>query len=209
MNELVIYDGGTLQHHGVLGMKWGVRRYQNKDGSLTSAGMKRYGVGSDGRMSSEGKKIYKADKKQQKKERKEFDYKKSNVYKNGSVPYEKAKITNNYNFDTAMYGKKSANKIAYDVLVDGKTYKSARLKQAASQVAKGLALEVGVIAGTNLVMEGKRKYDTAKMRAQLASSLVGKYGSAAGLNIVKGGYTTGIKHVKAGKAIMNYAMGRH
>ena len=30
-----------LQHHGILGMKWGVRRYQNKDGSLTSAGKKR------------------------------------------------------------------------------------------------------------------------------------------------------------------------
>ena len=32
----------TLQHWGIKGMKWGVRRYQNKDGSLTPAGKKRY-----------------------------------------------------------------------------------------------------------------------------------------------------------------------
>ena len=31
-----------LMHHGILGMKWGVRRYQRKDGSLTSAGKSRY-----------------------------------------------------------------------------------------------------------------------------------------------------------------------
>lgn len=31
-----------LYHWGVKGMKWGVRRYQNKDGSLTPAGQKRY-----------------------------------------------------------------------------------------------------------------------------------------------------------------------
>lgn len=31
-----------ISHHGVLGQKWGVRRYQNPDGTLTAAGEKRY-----------------------------------------------------------------------------------------------------------------------------------------------------------------------
>lgn len=33
-----------LTHHGILGQKWGVRRYQNKDGSLTAAGRKHYDI---------------------------------------------------------------------------------------------------------------------------------------------------------------------
>lgn len=32
----------SLLHYGIKGMKWGVRRYQNEDGSLTAAGEKRY-----------------------------------------------------------------------------------------------------------------------------------------------------------------------
>lgn len=31
-----------IKHHGILGQKWGVRRYQNNDGSLTEEGKKRY-----------------------------------------------------------------------------------------------------------------------------------------------------------------------
>ena len=38
-----IYDD-YLMHHGIKGMKWGVRRYQNEDGSLTEAGKRRYGT---------------------------------------------------------------------------------------------------------------------------------------------------------------------
>ena len=32
----------VIYHFGIKGMKWGIRRYQNKDGSLTAAGKKRY-----------------------------------------------------------------------------------------------------------------------------------------------------------------------
>lgn len=40
-----------LVHYGVKGMRWGVRRYQYKDGSLTPQGYKHYGYGKDGRTS--------------------------------------------------------------------------------------------------------------------------------------------------------------
>jgi len=37
-----MYYHNELYHHGIKGQKWGVRRFQNSDGSLTAAGKKRY-----------------------------------------------------------------------------------------------------------------------------------------------------------------------
>lgn len=73
-----------LIHHGIQGQKWGVRRYQNADGSLTAAGKKRY-YDSDGRLT------------QNRKARKEFrkmaykDYKSTtkDSYKEGYTQFKK------------------------------------------------------------------------------------------------------------------------
>lgn len=48
MNTYVYYTEDYLAHHGVKGQHWGVRRYQNKDGSLTVEGYQHYGLNPDG-----------------------------------------------------------------------------------------------------------------------------------------------------------------
>lgn len=40
-----MYYSNELYHHGIKGQKWGVRRYQNSDGTYTSAGRRRYEIG--------------------------------------------------------------------------------------------------------------------------------------------------------------------
>ena len=49
---MINYEEEYLAHHGTKGQRWGVRRFQNSDGSLTAAGKLRYSVDNGGRSIS-------------------------------------------------------------------------------------------------------------------------------------------------------------
>ena len=65
MNDYLAYKvtySNELYHYGVKGQKWGIRRYQNPNGTLTEEGKIRYGVDpKTGKLSDEGKKLLKQD----------------------------------------------------------------------------------------------------------------------------------------------------
>lgn len=50
MGYYTIINSDYLAHHGIVGMHWGIRRYQNNDGSLTSAGKARYGTAGEAKV---------------------------------------------------------------------------------------------------------------------------------------------------------------
>ena len=77
------FNEDYLQHHGTKGQRWGVRRYQNKDGSLTPAGRKRYGKEMD-KLKAEEQKL--------KAEKKVLDNKKKTQAKFDKLDEKKAKL---------------------------------------------------------------------------------------------------------------------
>lgn len=113
-NKKLTHSDDDLYHHGIKDQKWGVRRFQNEDGSLTEAGRERYGISKkDTKWATKNrKKITDAAYKESKRELNEFAtqlLKQDNAYKsNGRLS---AATINAYNRKMAELMSQKASTI--------------------------------------------------------------------------------------------------
>lgn len=119
-------DSNYLEHHGILGQKWGVRRFQNEDGTLTAAGKRRlatYGKRQEKYMYKQEKlepKLAKANEKalRAKSKVEKAAYKKNTAWTKGGREkwdYKRTKYANKSLKTNAKYNKRLAEKYAIKI----------------------------------------------------------------------------------------------
>ena len=141
-----------LYHHGVKGQRWGVRRYQNPDGSLTPAGIKRYGTVQNFNRSITKKGViqYTKDKRKMKKlrqireQKKAWEEEKERIVKSG----DKKAIRSIQHELTDEQIARAVNRIAFNEAVNGTS--QSRLDKAAEFIDKyaNTAANIGKYANT-------------------------------------------------------------
>lgn len=104
--EGVVVSANELRHWGIKGMKWGLRRYQNPDGSLTEAGRKRY-MNSDGTLNDKGKKYYAEESARLKAEKARLK-----AEKESNARFDKLERMRKSNADLEAHNKKKADDVA-------------------------------------------------------------------------------------------------
>jgi len=165
------YNNDYLAHHGIKGQKWGVRRYQNLDGSYTKEGLRRYFSANKERISAE--QDYRRLKAEGVDEIKVLDAK--NKYK-AAKRYEKATYNQLAKDASADKGK--------SLYQQGKTIESQR-KYGIAGSTLGLIALGGVIVSSKLMREGQTKKAAAIVASALAISLTGNILNSIGSTNVK------------------------
>ena len=163
--EYVIIKSDELYHHGIKGQKWGVRRFQNEDGTLTPAGRNRY-YDSQGNLTKAGAKhgskltvsLNKLSKRQAKAEADEIKYTyKAQKAKNANKAYKNAEKARQSK-EEAEKAKQETERLIAEAENAGYTLNSSKVSSyhnLGPQVAASLLLPVAGIAIAGAVTANK------------------------------------------------------
>ena len=139
-----------LAHHGIKGQKWGIRRFQNDDGSLTSAGKQHYGTGTNGAGESKSQR--------------------SKIAKNANRLSDKELNARNDRLEREAKLKRNTKATNDHVLSKSDVKKV--LADAGKEVLKNTATTAGII-GLSMLLQGERS--RRSVSSAIGKSMAKKY----------------------------------
>ena len=169
MQKDYILINGTLYHHGIKGQKWGERRWQNEDGSLTPAGREHYGYGEARTKLYNAKQAYKQAKRESNKAYNKA-YRYSSYHPLTQFTGKKAKAESNKRWED-FYDKNKQEEQARVALKKAKQeYKNSEEYKQAKDKAKKIAIAGAAVAATALAVYGG--YKLYKLKVDKANTII-------------------------------------
>lgn len=165
----------ALAHHGIKGQKWGIRRYENPDGSLTAAGRARYG--------RQERSAFRKDSRQQMREANQKL--RSGQITKDSKEYINAKrdrLVSRYGSGEDIYNYKKGNKDAKNAAIKSAgTRKAGSIATKAALATAGTAATVGTAVGAAAILSA-----LAKVGLVSAIGTTGAVATGVGLGLANG-----------------------
>ena len=205
---MIYYVNNELYHHGIKGQKWGVRRFQNPDGTLTPRGKKRVNkYGGKLRQNLERAKLeYKDAKKygtdEEKAQKKEALKEAKNQRKEA---IQKKISTLGYKENAQPWGSYNKKRTAKYMVDRGMTKLEAIRKSKMVTAGKSIIAATLLTVGTEYL---DYKIRQGRIYVHNNNVAVDAYAKARGLKEYSAGPTLGIKQYQRGKAITEAVFGK-